>query len=54
MRNLLWLVLFVLALGFVAGWVIAEPVLALRRAAAVHRVERDQATGSIWRAQRLR
>jgi hypothetical protein len=35
MRNFVWMLLFVLAFGFVAGWVLAEPVLALRRATAV-------------------
>jgi hypothetical protein len=48
MRNLMWIMLFVLAFGLVARWVIAEPVLELRRAtAAVDEIEPDQATGGI-------
>jgi hypothetical protein len=55
MRNLMWVILFVLAFGFVAGWVVAEPIPALRRATAtVHTIEPDQATGSIRRSQQLR
>jgi hypothetical protein len=45
MRNLVWMVLFVLAFGFVAGWIVAEPVLALRWATATAVV--SQAGGEI-------
>jgi hypothetical protein len=55
MRNLVWVILFVLAFGFVAGWVVAESFLALRRAtAAVNPVVPDQATGSVRPSPRLR